>query len=117
MQSKRRAMEEMPGVSDVDDLLREIELETMDDAATANFAALAAQGQLDMLLWAKIRNEMARDGTPLAEAIVVYEEEIRAQAQIAMEQGGADAITAAPAQEAAPAEQQLPGVPPAALVG
>ena len=118
MQSKRRAMEEMPGVSDVDDLMREIELETMDDAATANFAALAAQGQLDMILWSKLRKAMAGSGTPLADVILEYEKEIQAQAQVAMEQGGADALAAAePVKKPAEGLPALPGIPPAAMVG
>lgn len=115
VQSKRRAAEAMPGISDVDQLLREIELERMDEAGHALFMALANSGQLDVVIWSKLREEMARNGTPLHKTIEKYEEEIRAQAQQAVDQGGAEAITAAPGPEA-PAEEPLPGIPPSALV-
>ncbi|MDD4985775.1 MAG: phage portal protein [Dehalococcoidales bacterium] len=91
---KRRAMEEMPGVSDVDQLLREIEVETMDEIAVASFKAQAAQGQLDMLLWGKLRKEMARKGIPLVDVMEKYNEEIQAQAQAAQAaQTGMGALT------------------------
>jgi hypothetical protein len=108
---KKRVIEEMPGVTDVDATLRAIELESMDEAGQAMFQQLAATGQLDMALWAKFRKEMAEKGTPLHEIIIKYEEELREQAQQAMEQGGAEAMTtpAPPAPEEAPAG---PGAPP-----
>ena len=115
LQSRSGALERMPGVSDVDDKLREIELEAVDDAAIANFLALAAQGQLDMLLVAKLRKQMAEKGKPLFEVIIDYQEELQKQAQAAMSQGGADALTAAPAP--APAEEGLPSLPPSPLLG
>ena len=120
VQSKRRVMEEMPGVSDVDQLEREIELEKMDEAAIAQFQTLAGTGQLDLLLWAKLREEMAKKGLPLVDVIVKYEEEIREQSQQALSQGGADTLStpgidmgANPAPEAG----GPPGIPPSALMG
>jgi len=116
LNSKKRAVEQMPGISDVNDLLREIELEQMDESMLTAFRAQAEQGQLDVLIWSKLRNEMARKGKPLAEIIPQYEEELRAQAQQAVEQGGAEALTTPPTAEAPPAPPQLPGVPPSALI-
>ncbi|MEE9593460.1 MAG: hypothetical protein V3W28_07760, partial [Thermoplasmata archaeon] len=118
VQSRRRVAEAQPGVSDVDDLMREIELETMDDAATANFAAIAAEGQLDMILWAKLRKAMAEGIIPLHDIIFEYEQELLEQAQQAQEQGGAEGMTAAPGpDQTLPEEAPLPGISPAALVG
>ena len=120
VQSKRRVVEEMPGVSDVDALLREIELEQMDEAAIAQFQQQAATGQMDIILWAKLRKEMAEKGLPLVEVISKYEEEIREQSQQALSQGGAETLstpgldmTANPAPEAT----GPPGIPPSALMG
>ena len=119
LNSKRRAAEQMPGVSDVDDLMREIELEAMDDGLMANFQAQAAQGALDMVLWMRIRKQMAKKGTPLVDAIEKYEDELKAQAQAALQQGGAAPVTAAPIPEEAPPEEApaLPGIPPSAALG
>lgn len=115
MISRRRVIEAMPGVSDVDEELRTIELEKMDEAGAVQFQTLAAQGQLDMILWAKLRKAMAKRGTPLSEIIEKYQEEIMLAAQAAQQQGGAEALTAPPEQT--PEEAPLPGLPPAALVG
>ena len=110
LQSRRGALERMPGMSDVDDKLREIEIEAVDEAAIANFLALAAQGQLDMVIVAKLRKQMAEEGKPLFEIIIDYEEELKKQAQAAMGQGGAEAMTTAPAP--APEAMGLPSLPP-----
>lgn len=117
--SLRRVLEAMPGVSDVDDELRQIELESMDAAGNALFQQQAAQGQLDVILWAKLRKQMAKKGTPLSEVVLKYAEEIAAQAEQATAQGGAEALTAPPGPEEAIPEQAeaLPGIPPSALVG
>src|SRR3990167_3291437 len=80
LQSRRGALERMPGMSDVDDKLREIEIESVDEAAIDNFLALAAQGQLDMVIVAKLRKEMAEKGKPLFEVIIDYEGELQKQA-------------------------------------
>jgi len=117
--SRRRVIEEMPGVSDAETLMREIDLEDMDDAGKANFQQLAAMGQLDMILWAKLRDEMAKKGLQLYEVIEKYQVEIQEQAQAAVEGGGAEAITAAPGEGAPPQEEAgaPPGVPPSVLAG
>ena len=116
MISRRRVIEAMPGVSDVDEELRTMELEEMDAAGAMQFQTLAAQGGLDMLIWAKLRKEMANKGKPLSEVIEKYQEEIQKAAQAAQSQGGAEALTAPP--EPGPQEAPaLPGLPPGALVG
>ena len=117
LQSQRGALEQMPGVSDVEAKLREIELEQMDAAIQRNFMAQAEAGQLDVILWAKLREELAKGTKSIGQVITKYSEELQAQAQAAIEQGGADALTAAPGVEAPVEEEQLPGIPPAALVG
>jgi hypothetical protein len=118
--SRRRAIEQMPGIHDVDAVMREIELEQMDDAGQAAFAAQAAQGTLDLVLWAKIREQMAKKGQPLNESILKYTEEIQAQAVDSVQaEGGPDALTAPPADQGGGlplAEQPLPGLPPQQLV-
>lgn len=116
MISRRSVVESMPGVSDVDEMLRTIELEKMDEAGQVQFMTLASQGGLDMILWSKLRKQMAKKGLPLSEVIEKYQEEIQAAAQAANEQGGAEALTAPPGPEAPP-EPALPGLPPGALVG
>jgi hypothetical protein len=117
VQSKKRVMESMPGVSDVAELEREIELEKMDEAGIAQFQTLAASGELDIILWSELREQMSRKGTPLVEVIRAYEERIREQAQQALAQGGAGTLTT-PGPEAAPEEEQgPPGLPPSALLG
>jgi hypothetical protein len=118
-QSRRGAMEQMPGIHDVDAKLREIELEMIDDAGQAAFAAKAANGTLDILLLAKIRKEMAKKGMPLNEVILRYEEEIQKQAAASVQAGtGPDALTApVPEEQGLPlAEVPLPGLPPQQLV-
>ena len=118
LQSQRGALEQMPGVSDVEAKLREIELEQMDAAIQRNFMAQAEAGQLDVVLWAKLREELAKGTKSIGQIITKYSEELQRQAQAASEQGGVDSLTAAPGVEAPPeTEEQLPGLPPAALVG
>lgn len=113
--SKRRAMEAMPGITDVDEELSMIEIEAMDEAGLAMFQQQAAAGQMDMALWATVRKEMAQKGLPLFEAIIKYQELLAEQA--AQAQGTEQGALTAPAPEAAPEEAPLPGLPPAALAG
>ncbi len=113
--SLRRAMEAMPGVSDVDEELRTIELEGIDAAGMAMFQQLAAVGELDIDIWSVIRAEMAKKGMPLYEAIAKYQEELAEQAMTA--QGSDVSGLTAPPQEQMPQEEELPGVPPSALAG
>jgi len=118
LQSQRGALEQMPGVSDVEAKLREIELEQMDAAGQRNFMAQAEAGQLDMLLWSKLRDELAKGNKSLSQLITKYQEELQAQAQVAVEQGGAEALTAPEGVEAPQETQEQPaGIPPAALIG
>jgi len=120
LQSRRGAIEEMPGVSDVDEKMREIELESLDDATQAAFLAQAQQGALDVVLIAKLREAMAKKGKPLNDMILEYEDEIRAQATQATQQGGAEALTTPPApEEGMVPEEEAPlqGVPPLSTLG
>jgi len=120
LQSQRGALEQMPGVSDVEAKLREIELEQMDAAGQRNFMAQAEAGQLDMILWSKLRDELAKGNKSLSQLITKYQEDLQAQAALAVEQGGAEAMTAPEGPQEAPMEQQQEqpaGIPPAALVG
>lgn len=113
--SKRRSMEAMPGVTDVDEELGMIEIEAMDEAGIAMFQQQAAQGALDMPTWATVRKEMAEKGLPLFQAIIKYQELLAEQA--AQSQGTEQGALAAPPQEEAPPEAQPPGIPPQALAG
>ena len=115
--SLRRAMEAMPGVSDVDEEMRTIELEGIDAAGMAMFQQLAAAGQLDMLIWSKIRTEMAKKGIPMYEAINKYQEELAIQAAAAAESQDVSGLTAPEPEALAGPESELPGLPPAALAG
>ena len=119
LMSKRRAMEQMPGVSDVDEELRAIELEMMDDAGHALFAQQAATGQMDILLWSDLRSEMAKEGHSLNDAIQEYHEQIQTAADAAAAQeSGPEPITAPTAPEEAPQEEApLPGIPAEVVVG
>ncbi len=113
--SRRRAMEAMPGVTDVDEEMNLIDIEAMDDAGKALFQQQAASGSMDLVLWADIRAEMAEKGMPLHEAIQAYQEALVSQAQAAV---GTDqsALTVPPGPEEAPPEE-LPGLPPSVLAG
>jgi len=113
--SLRRAMEAMPGVSDVDEELRTIEIEAIDQAGMAMFQQQAAAGALDLRIWSTIRDEMAKKGMPLYKAIMKYEEELAAQAAAA--QGTEQGALTAPEPEGAPEEAPLPGIPPQVLAG
>lgn len=113
--SRRRAMEAMPGVTDVDDELSQIEIEQMDEAGIAMFQQLAAQGALDLNIWADIRRDMAKKGLPLFEAIIKYQERLAEQAATAQE---AEVGTmTAPPEEGPPEEEELPGIPSEVLAG
>jgi len=113
---KRQAMEAMPGISDVDEALRQIELEGMDEAGMVNFQTQASQGGLDQVVWAKMRTRMAKKRIPLAEVILEYETELQAQAQAAAGSEDVSALTTPP-QEGAPGEAapQPAGVNPGVL--
>ena len=115
LQSKRKTLEAMPGVSDVNDQLKEIELEQMDAAGMALFMAQAEQGQLDLVLWSELRDTMANKGLTMSEVIKKYTDMLQEQAQAAMQQGGAEAMTAPPMPEEemmAAGPQGPPPMPP-----
>ncbi len=112
--SLRRAMEAMPGVTDVNEEMRTIELEGIDQAGMAMFQQLAAAGQLDLVIWSKVRETMSKKGEPLHTAILKYQEELAVQAQQAQ---GTDTASFTTPEEQAPEQQELQGLPPAALAG
>lgn len=113
--SRRRAMEAMPGITDVDEELSLIEIEAMDEAGVAMFQQQAAQGALDMPTWATVRKEMAEKGLPLFEAIIKYQELLAEQA--AAVQDTEQGALAAPAPEEELAPEEPPGVPRSVLAG
>ena len=113
---RRKVMEDMPGMSDVDANQRQIELENMQDAGAALFLAQAQQGALDMKIWAKLTKEMAEKGTPLHEIVVKYQDELEAQAAAVAEDQSTQSVTAQAPPEAAPVEQGPQG-PPAMPLG
>ena len=112
--SLRRAMEAMPGVTDVNEEMRTIELEGIDQAGMAMFQQLAAAGQLDLRIWAKVRDTMSKKGEPLHKAILKYQDELAMQAQAAQ---GTDTASFTTPEEGPPQEEQLQGLPPSALAG
>jgi hypothetical protein len=113
--SKRRVMESMPGVSDVAEELRNIEIESLDQAAQAAILAQAAQGALDLRMIADIKNMVAKKGIPILEAVQKLQDEIAAQA--AASQGTEQAALTAPLPEEMPMEEELQGIPAAVLSG
>lgn len=113
--SRRKVMEQMPGVHDVEEMIREMELEGLDAAAGATIQAQAAQGALDLRMLARIRKLVAEDGIPLLDAVEKLQEEVAAQAMASM--GTEVGTMTAPLPEEQPAEEELPGIPPAVLAG
>ena len=113
--SRRHAMEAMPGISDVNAELQMIDLEDMDEAGKALFAQQAATGQMDMILWMKLRKRMAEKGLPLHEAIEQYQEDLAEQAALAA--GTDQAALTVPPEEAPLEEAPLPGIPPGVMAG
>lgn len=118
MKSRKTVMEAMPGVSDVDKEMREIELEEMDKAGGLALQQQAAAGQLDVVQWGKMRDKMSKDGKMLYEVVIEMEQELQTQAQQSVQEGGAQALTVPP-EGAAPVQQDTgppPGLPPSGLV-
>jgi len=117
LKPKRMAIESMPGGNDAARIMRELELDKIDNVAMEGFLAQAQQGQIDMVLWAKFRRLMEDKGLSWHEAFIKYEEAFAAQAQEAVEQPIPETgLTQAPPQAPAPPEA-LAGVPPSALLG
>ena len=117
VRSRRAAIEAMPGVSDVDREMRQIQLEDLDDAQMANIQSQAANGQMDMVFMAELRKAVAK-GKPMQEAIIKLTEKAQAQAEQAMETGATAPVTnpAAPEEEMAQEAPPAPGLDPAAMV-
>jgi hypothetical protein len=115
--TKRQAIERMPGVFDVDAVLRGLELEAMDAAGQAAFMAAAQAGELDQLVWAKLRKQMEKKGLPLHDAILKYQKAIQEAAAAASQPDAGVSPMTAPPPEQAPQEAQMAGLPPQALAG
>lgn len=111
VRSRKAAMEAMPGVSDVDQELRQIQLEDLDDAQMANIQAQAQNGQMDMLFMAELR-KMVEKGKTVQEAIVKLTKKAQEQAQAAVESGATAPVTN-PEQMLPPEEEMMAEEPPA----
>ena len=117
VRSRKRAIEAMPGVSDVDQEIRQIALEDLSDAQMANIQAQASQGALDMVFLAKLR-EAVEKGDSIEEAMLKLTQEAQAQAQAAVESQATAPVTN-PEQQGPPQPEEQPpppGLNPAALV-
>jgi hypothetical protein len=68
-----------------------------------------------MAIWAKVRKQMASKGMPLFEAMIKYQDMLAEQAMAS--QGTDTGALTTPAPEEMAAEEQLPGIPPAAMAG
>ena len=116
VKSRKAAMEAMPGVSDVDQELRQIQLEDLDDAQMANIQAQAANGQMDMVFMAELRKMVAK-GKTVQEAILKLTQKAQEQAQQSIDTGATAPVTNPGQEELPPEEAPLPpGLDPAAVV-
>ncbi len=117
LKPKRMAIESMPGGNDANRIMRELELDKIDNVAMEGFLAQAQGGALDMVLWAKFRTKMEKDGLSWYEAFIAYEEAFATQAGQAAEQPVPETGLTQPPQAGAGPEQALPGLPPTSLLG
>ena len=117
VRSRKAAIEAMPGVSDVDQELRQIQLEDLSDAQMANIQSQAASGQMDMVFMAKLRNKVEK-GATVEEAVLKLAKQAEAQAQAAIDSGATAPVTNPGEQQAAPPQEAPapPGLDPAAVV-
>jgi hypothetical protein len=114
---KKRAVAAMPGGQDANQIMRELELDKIDEVAFAGFLAQAQQGGIDMGLWAKYSKKMEDDGLSWKEAFMEYQEEFERQAAQSAQQPIPDtALTQAP-EMPVEQEQALPSAPPPGLLG
>ena len=112
--SRKRAMEAMPGTVDVDQEIRQINIESLDEAQMANLQAQAAQGALDMALLAEIKKLVAK-GDTVDDAVLKLREEAQAQAQAAAGSEVAPITTPGSTAEEPAAPPAPPGLNPAAV--
>ncbi len=116
VRSRKASMEAMPGVSDVDQEIRQIQLEDLSDAQMANIQSQAAAGQMDTVFMAKLQKMVAK-GKPISEAILKLEKQAREQAEAAIETGATAPVTNPEIPEEVAQEAAAPpGLDPAALV-
>ena len=118
LKPKRMAIESMPGGQDSAAIMRELDLEKIDNVAFEGFLAQAQAGQLDMALWSKYRKLMETKGLSWYEAFQKMQDDIQKQADEAAQQPVPETglTSPTPQQDSAPA-QELQGVPPSALLG
>jgi hypothetical protein len=117
LKPKRMAIESMPGGNDAQRIMRELDLDKIDNIAMEGFLAQAQNGGIDMVLWAKFRTKMEEKGLSWNEAIIEYEEAFASQATQAAEQPVPETGLTQPQAPPEQAQEQLAGVPPAALLG
>ena len=117
LKPKRMAIESMPGGNDAERIMRELDLDKIDNVAMEAFLANAQAGGLDMVLWAKFRTKMEKGGLSWSEAVIEYEEAFTAQAQGAVEQPVPETGLTQPPAAPQSAEAPLEGVPPSMLMG
>jgi len=115
VKSRKAAMEAMPGISDIDMEMRQIQIEDLDDAQMANIQSQAAAGEMDMVFMAGLR-EMVAKGKPVHEAIVKLTEQAQAQAEAAIESGATAPVTNPQQPEEVAAAAGPPGLDPGALI-
>lgn len=117
LKPKRMAIESMPGGNDAARIMRELELDKIDNVAMEGFLAQAQSNQIDMVLWAKFRTKMEEKGLSWHEAMIEYESEFAKQATQAQEQPVPETALTQPDAPVQQDEAALQGVPPAALLG
>jgi len=116
LKPKRMAIESMPGGNDAERIMRELDLDKIDNVAMEGFLAQAQGGALDMVLWAKFRTKMEEKGLSWHEAMIEYEEAFASQAQQAQQAPVPETALTQPPAAVAP-QEALAGVPPSALLG
>lgn len=115
---KRYAVEAAPGRTDSNRMLRELELEQMDEIAFTTFVSQAQQGMIDMEAWVKYRTKMAEEGLSWHEAYEEYTAEVRRKEQAAAEQPlPGQALPQEAGGLPVAAQEQLPGLPAPAMLG
>lgn len=114
---KRRAVEELPGVADANDILRELEIEELDGFQKAAFLAEAQAGTLDVVMIAEIREEMEKTGKSLHAVVLNQREKLKRQAAQVAEAPNAGVAPVTVPEGAAVESQPSPPLPPPNMLG
>ncbi len=115
VRSKKRVIESMPGVDDVDQELRQIQLEGIQDAQMANIQSQAAQGTMDMVFVSELTKQLEK-GKTVSEAIAKLTSKAKKQAADAAGSDVGAVTTPEEGGEAPPQEAPAPpGLDPAAV--